>query len=121
MALGLEIEQAAKLYNHILVAANFFLTVARRRFSVISEMKKENNPSLKEVAELAGELAELVTTLVSDIDAQMTAQANDYVYLVKSIVEAIEADDQTELDRLIEELGSKPFAAAEENQNDDGN
>ena len=95
-----------KLYDEILVTANYFLKNAHD-FSI--ETLQEADPSYEELADIMKSLALFINTFGYKDDPHLAGQANDYVYLMGAMALAINKNDHEELERLRAELGKKSF------------
>lgn len=71
---------------------------------------KEENPSFTEVAEHLTAFADIINVLAHTAEMEhKAAKAQEYAANVKQIAEAIEANNETELQRLVDELDRRPF------------
>ena len=95
-----------KLYERILETANYFLASAKL-FSI--ETLQEADPSYAELAKIMKSLAVFISTFGYEDDPSLAGQANDYVYLMGAMALAINNSDDSELERLTQELNKKPF------------
>jgi len=99
------------IYHELLKSSNSVLHKCTR-FKI--ELLQLENPSISEIAEQLLEAASIIWTISDDFpdDAEgyhVASKANEYAQQVKLIAKAIKREDQTELDRLVQELKRRPF------------
>lgn len=100
-------ELVEDLYNDILRVANRILHNCKN-FN-ISILAKEN-PTYGEIAKQMREVCGLMRVVSGDIDSDhMAGKAREYAFHIGLIAEAIEANDEVELNRLTSELDRRSF------------
>ena len=102
-------DQISTLYNRIVQMANRFLHWGR---NVPIEFLQDENPSLRQLAELADETRKHIHPLLDALDPHQASQAYEYCLLMIQIGEAVDDDDSSRLSALCDQLARKTGTAA---------
>ncbi len=100
-------EDAEKLYETILKAANYFLHNCK---TYPIEILADEDPSYEDIARFSEQIRKILHALMDDIDPSITMQAAEYCQIMEDMANAIVQKDDASLEGLVETLEKKPFA-----------
>lgn len=101
-----DLQKAQELWQLVLGTAWWFLQNCK---TFQMEELRTQNPTYSNIAEIMGQVAEILKKYVDDIDPMVTWRSSDFCTLMSKIGEAINSKNEEELESLIAQLKERSF------------